>query len=81
MGMKVVVNPRIPEREPTIKISSQIELPHKLRAEFDSWLLERFGTKTVYYIVNGSKFAPASIMMHPNNLRVLKTELNNNGFI
>ena len=67
--MKVVVSPGIPEREPRIKLSNKIELPPKFRKDFNDWLLERFGTKRVYFMLNDT------LCTHPNNLQALRMEM------
>lgn len=79
-GMKIVTNPSIPENEPKIKLSNDIELPEKFRKDFNAWLLERFGTNRVFYVIDSSAkfgFCGSQILIHPNNEQIMRVELQN----
>lgn len=52
-GMKVIVSPVI-QPVPVLQISPDFKwCSDEFRAKHNAWLLERFGTKDVVYVMNG----------------------------
>ena len=53
-GFKVVVSPLV-QPVPAVQLSHDFNaVSPEFKAEFNAWLLERFGWKDVFYIVNGA---------------------------
>lgn len=53
-GIPVIESSFIPENQPKIQIRSDVPVSDKFRATMDKWLLDRFGTESVAYMVSGN---------------------------
>jgi hypothetical protein len=68
-GIDLVVNKHLPEKMPVLELSYNVSVSDEFRAEFNSWLLEMFGKKSVAYIVDMSMLGGKKIIvMNPSNI-------------
>jgi hypothetical protein len=74
-GIKLVVNPNIPETAPKVQLDPNVAVTDQFRAEMNAWLLEFFGETKPFYMRPGG----AEAITHPNNLSWLKQEIRNRG--
>lgn len=66
-GMNLVGNPNIPETAPKIQLSDKVEVSGDFREEFDSWLLNRFGSDRVVCMIDGKIVTnPANVAIFTN---------------
>jgi hypothetical protein len=70
-GIKLVVNPLIPETAPRMQLNPNVVVTDRFRAEMNTWLLDFFGETKPFYLTLGGTVAIA----HPNNINWLKREI------
>ena len=68
-GMPLFVNPLIPEREPKIALSKDIDVSSEFRAQFDAKMLEWFGEQTCVYVIENQ------IHANPKTIGIIEVSL------
>ena len=71
MGMKVIVDPFLPEKSPVIELSRKVTVSDEFRAKTNAWYLEMFGEKLNFYFVDNN------ILANPKNIARLRRALPN----
>lgn len=64
-GVEIVENPHLTP-VPVLKLRPEVPVSDAFRTEMDSWLLDMFGEKTVWFLLNGKIYA------HPTAIARLK---------
>lgn len=67
MGMRIVASPYLPEFVPTLKLNPYAPVTDEFRAEFNKWLLDMFGERREFLMVEGR-----TIVAHPNSVNFLR---------
>jgi hypothetical protein len=78
LGMKIVSNHAIPERASNFKLDPNVPMTDDFRRGMQTWCDEFFGTHAVFFVIDPASvglLGGKAILMHPNNLLRIETEL------